>query len=103
MPRDYNRYELVENNDGSLDQMPFVPISTSPTDKYEEWVVGRSRMDKLAQRYYGNPFFDWLILYANPQYISEFDIPDGTTIRIPFPLDSARKKYEDKLKQIRES
>lgn len=101
MPRDYDRYELVRTDDGTLDQLPFVPIAESPTDKFEEWIEGRSRLDKIAQRYYGNPFFDWLILYANPSYISEFDIPDGTVIRIPFPLDDARTAYENKLTQLR--
>lgn len=99
--RDYDRYELVKNDDGTIDQMPFVPITVSSTDKYEEWIVGRSRMDKFSQRYYDNPFFDWLIMYANPQYISEFDIPDGTVIRVPFPLDDARTAYENKLNQLR--
>ena len=99
--RDYDRYELVRTNEGTIDQMPFVVISVSATDKYVEWNVGKSRMDKLSQTYYDTPFFDWMILYANPQYISEFDIPDGVTIRIPFPLLSARTDYESKLKRIR--
>lgn len=99
--RDYDRYEEVRNDDGTVDQLPFVPIPVSSSDKYERWNTETSRMDKLAQRYYDNPFFDWLILYANPSYISEFDIPTGTIIRIPFPLERARQDYEDNLKRIR--
>jgi hypothetical protein len=99
--RDYNRYELLQNPDGSFDFPPFVPITASPSDKIETWNLGISRLDKLSERYYNNPFFDFLILYANPQYISEFDIPDGAFIRIPFPLDIVRRKYEDGLQEIK--
>jgi hypothetical protein len=40
--------------------------------------------------------YDWLILYANPDYLIEFDIPDGTIIRIPFPLERALSEYRTK-------
>ena len=102
MPRrDYDRYEIYRNDDGTIDQMPFVNIPVNPSDKFESWINGRSRLDKIAKRLYGNEFFDFLILMANPQYISEFDIPDDTVIRIPFPLEKARTDYENGLKKIR--
>jgi hypothetical protein len=101
MRSDYNRYEIFRNGDGTTDQLPFVKIPITPTDKYEEWNSGRSRLDKIAKRYYDNEFFDFLILYANPQFVSEFDIEDGTVIRIPFPLDQARTLYEQGLKRLR--
>lgn len=100
--RDYNRYELyINTDDSSIDQLPFVKLPENDSDKFERWNPLTSRLDKLAQKYYNNPFFDFLILYANPQYISEFDIPEGKTIRIPFPLDKARSDYENGLRSIR--
>lgn len=99
--QDYNRYAILQNDDGTIDAMPFVRINERASDKYEYWNVGFSRLDKLSQKYYGSPFYDFLILYANPQYISEFDIPDGALIRIPFPLSSARTDFEEKLTQIK--
>ena len=99
--RDYNRYELLENQEGTVTFPPFVKIPKSGSDKYDNWKIGDSRLDKWSSRYYGNPFFDFLILYANPQYISEFDIPDEAFIRIPFPLDIARRSYEEGLQQIK--
>lgn len=99
--RDYDRYELVKTDVGTVDQMPFVTIPNNSTDKFVEWNAGKSRMDKFSQTYYSTPFYDWLILYANPLYISEFDIPDGVIIRIPFPLETARGQYETTLKKIR--
>lgn len=101
MARDYDRYQLVRNTDGTIDQLPFINIPSSTTDKYVEWINGKSRLDKLSQRYYGTPVFDWLILYGNSEYISEFDFIDGATIRIPFPLENAINNYQAILSQIR--
>lgn len=98
MPQiDYDRYSILRNGDGTVDSMPFVNLPTNPSDKYETWNSAFSRLDKLSQKYYGNPFYDFFILYANPQYISEFDIPDGTLIRIPFPLSKVKADYESIL------
>ena len=91
---DYNRYSILKNGDGTTDSMPFVKLPVNPSDKYEYWNSEFSRLDKLSQKYYGNPFYDFLILYANPQYVSEFDIPGEALIRIPFPLNKVKGDYE---------
>ena len=98
---DYNRYEIFKNQDGTTDQLPFVKLPVNPTDKYEKWILGFSRLDKVAAKYYGSEFFDFLIMLANPEYISEFDIDDDVLIRIPFPLEKAKTDYEAELKKIR--
>lgn len=90
----YNRYSILKNGNGTTDAMPFVKLPLNPSDKFEYWNTNFSRLDKLSQKYYGNPFYDFLILYANPQYINEFDIPDGALIRILFPLSKVRSDYE---------
>lgn len=95
--KDYKRYEILKNSDGTTDSMPFVKIPTNPSDKFEYWNVGFSRMDKISQKYYGNPFYDFLILYANNIYLNEFDIPDGALIRVPFPLGKVKADYEAAL------
>lgn len=97
----YNRYEIFINDNGDIDQLPFIQIPVASTDKYEVWNEGRSRMDKLSQKYYNDPFYDFFILFANPEYLSEFDIPDGTLVRIPFPLERAKSVYETGLQKIR--
>lgn len=101
--QDYDRYEIMKNTDGSIDWLPFVPISESSSDLSEVWVQGRSRLDKLALRYYNNPFFDFFILNANPQYADQFEIPDGALIRIPFPIDRVKLEYETFLRKYKES
>jgi hypothetical protein len=101
MPRqDYDKYSILRQEDGLPDMMPFIRLPVNATDKYENWNTDFSRMDKLSQKYYGNPFFDFLILLANPQFVSEFDIPDNALIRIPFPLSTARSDYENIMETI---
>lgn len=99
--QDYNRYEILKNTNGTTDQMPFVSLPTNPSDKFEYWNTAYSRMDKISQKYYGNPFYDFLILYANKIYLNEFDIPDGALIRIPFPLVKAKADYEAALEAFK--
>jgi hypothetical protein len=101
--QDYDRYEIMKNTDGTIDMLPFVPISQSASDLSEVWILGRSRLDKLALRYYNNPFYDVFILYANPQYADQFEIPDGALIRIPFPIDRVKLEYETFLRNFKES
>jgi len=94
---DYKRYELLTNANGVIEPMPFVNLPINSSDKYEYWNTEFSRLDKISQKYYGNPFYDFLILYANNVYVNEFDIPDGELIRIPFPLSKAIGDYESIL------
>lgn len=96
---EYNRYGLYKK-DSIVEQPPFIDISVNPADKYEEWIEGSSRLDKFSLKYYNNPLYDWLILYANPSFLIEFDIPDATIIRIPFPLERALSEF--RTKSIRE-
>ena len=62
---DYNRYAILKNSDGTIDSMPFVNLPINSSDKYETWNTDTSSLDKISQKYYGNPFYDFLILYGN--------------------------------------
>ena len=98
---DYNRYELLTtNNNNIVNVMPFVKIPINTTDKYEEYIEGIDRLDLFSNKYYANPTYVWLILLANPQYNSEFEIKSGDIIRIPFPLASSVADFESGLKSI---
>ncbi|MDA3779152.1 MAG: hypothetical protein PF487_02785 [Bacteroidales bacterium] len=99
--QDYKRYEVLKNNDGTTDSIPFIELPVNNSDKYEYWNLGFSRMDKIAKKYYGSPFYDFLIIYANKIYLNEFDIPDGALIRIPFPLNKVKSDYEALLNNYR--
>lgn len=91
--RYYDRYEEFKVN-GSMKILPFLRIPTKSTDirvTYKE----DSRLDIISQDIYNNPNLGWLILQANPQYGAiEFDIPIGSSLTVPFPLQESLADYE---------
>lgn len=99
----FDRYSNVRI-DGELEQLPFIEIPEHPSDKYVNFIEGskKTRFDVLAERYYANPTLGFFILMANPEYLSEHDIPDGKVIRIPFPKNRVIELYDNKLKSILE-
>jgi hypothetical protein len=97
MQKDYDRYAILKNSDGTIDTMPLVKLPQNASDKFEYWKEGFSRLDKISVKYYGSPYYDFLILLANPSFSSEWDIPDGTLIRIPFSLNKIKADYEAAL------
>ena len=59
-------------------------------------------MDILSNEHYGNPNYGWLIMQANPEYGSmEFEIPDKSVLRIPFPLDAALAAYKEGIDEYK--
>lgn len=95
MSRNYfDRYQYFEQ-DGNFRIVPGIEIPIKNTDKYIFYKLGRTRLDKISQDYYGTPVFGWLILLANPSLGSiEFEIPDNSLVRIPFPLVSTLQDYK---------
>ncbi len=90
----YDRYKTFRIN-GDTKFPPFIPIKVKPTDYYEVYEKGKSRLDLISQNYYDSPDFAWLIMQANPQYGTlEFLIPDKSELRIPFPLNETLTEYE---------
>jgi len=96
MSRDYfDRYQFFVT-DGSFRIVPGINIPIKGTDKYIQYKLGKDRLDKLSQEYYGSPTFGWLIMLANPTAGSiEFEIPDNFFIRIPFPLITSLQDYKN--------
>lgn len=88
-----DRYEKFRTNTGTT-IVPNIKLPVMESDKSVVYRVGRTRMDRLSQDYYGNPYHGWLIMLANPQFGGmEFGIPDQTVIKIPFPFKVAAKNY----------
>ena len=93
MAQYYDRYEKFRDN-GEVKPVPGITIKPELSDKQVVYKLGKTRMDKLSQEYYGNPYHGWLIMMANPQYGGmEFSIPDSAKIRIPFPFTNAVERY----------
>lgn len=90
----YNRYTPFQIN-GQSSVVPYVPITSKPSDKVYVYKVGRSRLDMVSQEYYGTPFFGWLILMANPEFGGlENNILDGSMLNIPYPLITSLQDYK---------
>ena len=88
-----DRYSKFRGN-GEMKPLPGIIIPSAPSDKNAVYKQGQSRLDKLSNQYYNNPYSGWLIMLANPEYGGlEFNIPDMTSLRIPFPFDSAVARY----------
>jgi len=76
--------------------MPFIKLLPKSSDKEYVYKKGRDRLDKISQLYYGSPSEGWMILLANPEYATEFEIPSGTIIRIPFPYRDTLDEFISK-------
>ena len=45
--------------------------------------------------------YDWLILMANPELGNmEFEIPDGSIMRIPYPLNTTLESYSNQIEKF---
>ena len=90
----WNRYSQFLIN-GEQTIVPYVQLPSKPTDKVYIYKVGRTRLDRVSQEFYDSPFFGWLILQANPQFVGlENNIFDGALLTIPFPLIPSLQDYK---------
>jgi len=63
-------------------EFPETLIKTSADDFVYQIRSGES-LEFLASQFYGSPHLKWAILYANPQYTSEYEIKAGDLLTIP--------------------
>jgi hypothetical protein len=87
---------LVDGTTATLEGMPSIDIDVRGTDKKIVYDKNLTRLDRLAGDIYEDETLWKIILWANPDFDYEYDIPDGTVIRIPWPkqevLDEVTKK-----------
>jgi len=92
----YDRYKYFKAN-GQVASTPLILIKERSTDKFVVYKLGSTRLDKVSQTYYGTPYYNWLIMNANPQFGGmEFNIQDGDIVRVPFPFRDTIKEFEIK-------
>ena len=90
----FKRYDYFLQ-DGDYKIVPGIELPQKGTDKFISYKKGKDRLDKISQDYYGSPLFGWLIMLANPKVGSiEFDIPDNSLLRVPFPLINSLQDYK---------
>lgn len=99
MSKTYDRYSLFRR-DGMVDLVPFGKVRPKDSDFFEVYKKNETRLDILSYNYYKNPDYGWLILQANPEVGSmEYNIEDGATLRIPYPLSTSIQDYVDSIEE----
>ena len=79
--------------------MPPMEITPRRTDLSFEYSKSSNRFDRIAANVYGDDELGVLIRWANPEYDLEFDIPNGSVIRVPLPLDAVLEEVFDKIER----
>mgnify|MGYP003342386438 FL=1 len=82
---EYSTIDYVSKTiNGDANPIVFYSFTNLGTITYYEhsYVVGE-RLDQIAQKYYKNPEFWWIIPEFNPQITDFTNIPVGTVIKIP--------------------
>lgn len=93
-----DRYSQFRIN-GNILPIFGIKIPSDSTDKTFVYRKGITRLDNISNEYYNNPYSGWLILLANPEYGGlEFNIPDLSVLRVPFPYESALNRYITEVK-----
>ena len=88
---------LTTAGSSTLDDMPPISIDLRTTDKKVLYNKNLTRLDRLAGDIYDDETLWKIILWANPDYDCEFDIPDNTVIRIPFPIRDVLSDVTSKI------
>ena len=98
----YDRYQKFRIDGYVQDNIPFIPIAKASSDIYLMFDKNKMRLDALSYKYYSDANYGWLILQANPDIPwFEYEIEDRTTIRIPYPLDTAISRYEKAIEEYK--
>lgn len=79
-----SRYSLIP------DLQPPRVIKKAPTDIPHILKQGET-LSQLAYRFYKDATLSWVIMYRNPDFFNEFEIPIGATIFIPTGINSVLK------------
>ena len=95
----FDRYSRFRIN-GQITKIPMVTLTEKDSDRFIVYKAGVTRLDNVSYEHYGDANYDWLIMLANREYGSlEFNIPDGATLRIPWPLSLTLEDYNNQVEK----
>lgn len=98
----YDRYKKFRTDGLVSNVVPFIPIAKTTSDITIIFDSSKMRFDNLSYKYYNDANYGWLILQANPDIPSfEYEIENGTPIRIPYPLETAITRYEKAIEEYK--
>ena len=97
----FDRYNSFRFN-GTMQTIPNLTLPREGGDRSIVYKLGKTRLDKVSNDYYTNPYSGWLIMLANPQFGGlEFNIPDQSIITVPFPYESAIARYMEEINKYK--
>lgn len=97
----YDRYNGFRR-DSVVKNIPSVKLTPKTSDFFEIYERGKTKLNNISYEYYGDSNYDWLIMLANPQYGGlEFNIPNGSELRIPYPLDISLEDYQNQINKYK--
>lgn len=97
MAKYFDRYSDFRYN-GKLKPLPGLYLPVQDSDKTIIYKLGQTRLDKISNKYYNNPYDGWLIMSANPQFGGlEFLIEDQSIIIVPYPYENAIARYIEEV------
>lgn len=97
--KSFDRYVQLRTGN-EIEIVPFGEVRKKSTDRYIIYEKGKTRLDMISYQFYGSPDYAWLIMQANAKYGSlEFRIPDGSELRIPFPLEPSLSDYQKSIEK----
>ena len=97
MPYDFYQYLQKTENPRELKDMPPVSIRNRRTDKWVTYDMGKNRLDYIAGQIYQDETLSKVIMWANPEYSIEFDIPTGTVLRVPYPINDVLSEITQQI------
>ena len=97
MPYDFYKYLQQPNNPRVLKDMPPISIQRRKTDKFIIYDRGKVRLDYIAGQIYNDETLTRFIMWANPEYFIEFDIPSGTVLRVTYPINDVLSEITQQL------
>jgi hypothetical protein len=88
----YNRYTKFID-EGTNKILPHIKLIDKPSDKEYQFSKG-DRLDSISQKYYGTPYFEWIIRQKNASFgVDEYEWDNDIIIKIPYPLRDTIQEY----------
>lgn len=91
----YNFYSQFLEGE-KISMIPYIKFPVKESDKTYIWDSVNDRMDRISNKFYGNPYGGRLILLANGVLGSnEDEIPNGSILVIPYPYKDGIQRWID--------
>jgi hypothetical protein len=88
---------LINRDRAELENMPPIIIDKREDDVSILYNKNKMRLDRIAGDVYQDETMWKVILWANPEYDCEYDIPDDTIIRVPLPKNDVLSEVTSKI------